>query len=144
MMIIAVCQRGFLNLCEVFHIQLQWRRKWSKRSKIRINTAFIGFCPPKPICTPFMNPLAEIVLLYQGYRCKAEMKRGRGYYRSQRKRTIQRKKTYSMALADTITGGRGPEVQTDVLPKAKFTVRAPCAGVKTMTIPPSGTNGRWE
>lgn len=39
-----------------------------------------------------MNPLAEIVLLYQGYRCKAEMKRGRGYYRSQRKRTIQRKK----------------------------------------------------
>ena len=32
-MIIAVCQRGFLNLCEVFHIQLQWQRKWSKRSK---------------------------------------------------------------------------------------------------------------
>lgn len=53
MMIIAVCQRGFLNLCEVFHIQLQWQRKWSKRSKNPHKHGIYRLLPPpKPICTP--------------------------------------------------------------------------------------------
>ena len=144
-MIIAVCQRGFLNLCEVFHIQLQWQRKWSKRSKNPHKHGIYRLLPPpKPICTPLWPPLLKSYYCIKGIVARQKWKEAADITAVREKELSSGKKTYSMALADTITGGRGPEVQTDVLPKAKFTVRAPCAGVKAMTIPPSGTNGRWE